>query len=352
VVLLIKFGNNDIFIDNMNSTYTLNEGNEALNRVLLMMRYDLSKTLSENIVIEQPDSKFDTPYNKEFMRKYKPSQTMTFDEFMEDYRKTLTHPVMIGLETFLLSTGVGGLGVSAAYAILLIYDIYKGITTGDWEWFEIIFNTLAIISAGALTKILRPYVNSLRKLKFNSLDEVFTYLSKTKLWSKIKGFLQSGLNVLTKLSESIGDIFKWMSEKTGFKFVKNISSKVQGVLKTIINSIGKILKGVGKMVTEPLSVVGKKQAAKRAIQYGGAAYSLNLINDYLEKTGSDEIIRGKDEFSDDFMNKLFDNNKNYFTKKIDKIIFIETSDDEPAKMKINGNTYVMTDYENNKVKKI
>ena len=31
----------------MNATYTLTEGNDALNRVLLMMRYDLTKTLSE-----------------------------------------------------------------------------------------------------------------------------------------------------------------------------------------------------------------------------------------------------------------------------------------------------------------
>jgi len=37
----------------MNSTYTLTEGNDALNRVLLMMQYDMSKTLSENVILEQ-----------------------------------------------------------------------------------------------------------------------------------------------------------------------------------------------------------------------------------------------------------------------------------------------------------
>jgi hypothetical protein len=37
----------------MNATYTLTEGNDALNRVLLMMRYDLGKTLSENVILEQ-----------------------------------------------------------------------------------------------------------------------------------------------------------------------------------------------------------------------------------------------------------------------------------------------------------
>ena len=37
----------------MNTTYTLTEGNDALNRVLLMMRYDLGKTLDENVILEQ-----------------------------------------------------------------------------------------------------------------------------------------------------------------------------------------------------------------------------------------------------------------------------------------------------------
>jgi hypothetical protein len=37
----------------MNSNYTLTEGNDALNRVLLMMRYDMGKTLNENILTEQ-----------------------------------------------------------------------------------------------------------------------------------------------------------------------------------------------------------------------------------------------------------------------------------------------------------
>ena len=33
----------------MNTTYTLTEGNDAANRALLMMRYDLGKTLNEKI---------------------------------------------------------------------------------------------------------------------------------------------------------------------------------------------------------------------------------------------------------------------------------------------------------------
>ena len=39
----------------MNLKYTLIEGNDAASRVILMMKYDLTKTLSENIISEQSD---------------------------------------------------------------------------------------------------------------------------------------------------------------------------------------------------------------------------------------------------------------------------------------------------------
>lgn len=47
----------------MNTTYTLTEGNDALNRALLMMRYDMSKTLNENVILEQPESRGAFGYN-------------------------------------------------------------------------------------------------------------------------------------------------------------------------------------------------------------------------------------------------------------------------------------------------
>jgi hypothetical protein len=49
----------------------LNEGELLVNRVKLLMGYDMSKTLNENsqYIFEQPDSKFDTPGNKEMQRK-------------------------------------------------------------------------------------------------------------------------------------------------------------------------------------------------------------------------------------------------------------------------------------------
>ena len=314
----------------MNTTYTLTEGNDALNRVLLMMRYDLGKTLNENVISEQPDEKFDTPYNKELMRKYNlPSKTMTLDEFMEDFREALSHPAMIGLEVFLLSTGVGVGAVVASYVALLAYDVYKGVTTGNWDWLNIIFEVLAIVSSGVLNKPLIPILRAAKGLRLNTLDKVLKFLSKTKIWPKIESFLNSGVDILKSFSKNINKFFKWLSQKTGFKFIEGIPSKVQGVLNSIINKILNFLKLIGKGLIEPFSRVGTKQAVRRAVGYATFAYFLKeKIVPYLKGLSNEKTIikRGSDEAYNEILDIITKENKNLFKNKINQMIVVTNSD--------------------------
>ena len=160
----------------MNTTYTLTEGNDALNRVLLMMRYDLGKTLNENVISEQPDEKFDTPYNKELMRKYnKPSTVnMTFDEFMEQYRENLFSIPGMAIEAFLTATEFGAVPVVAAWGFLLWYDVKKGIDTGNWVWENLIIDVLMVASAGLLGFGLKAIATS-GKLAGKGLSEIIEF---------------------------------------------------------------------------------------------------------------------------------------------------------------------------------
>lgn len=288
----------------MNSTYTLNEGNDALNRVLLMMRYDLSKTLSENIVVEQkiptdkdiekyqkgeyenatrkyvdktattfkgPDGRLKSTATSPKMLKDLPASSMTLDEFMEGYRETLNHPAMIGLEIFLVSSGYGVAAVVAAYSVLLVYDIYKGVTTGKWDWLNIVFDILAIVSGGVLSRPLTTIMKSAKNLKLNTIDKVLTYLSKTKLWTKISGFLNSSINILKRMSNGIDKFFKWISEKTGFKFAKNIPSKVKQFFNWIINTLSNFVKSV----VSPTKKTTVKKAAIGGTIAGGSIYGID-----------------------------------------------------------------------------
>jgi hypothetical protein len=376
----------------MNSTYTLNEGNDALNRVLLMMRYDLSKTLSENIVVEQkiptdkdiekyqkgeyenatrkyvdktattfkgPDGRLKSTATSPKMLKDLPASSMTLDEFMEGYRETLNHPAMIGLEIFLVSSGYGVAAVVAAYSVLLVYDIYKGVTTGEWDWLNIIFDILAIVSGGVLTRPLVTIMKSAKNLKLNTIDKVLTYLSKTKLWTKISGFLESSIDILKRMSNGIDEFFKWISEKTGFKFVKNIPSKVKQFLNWIINTLSNFVKKVGKTakgVVSPTEKTTVKKAAIGGVSIGSAFYVFEKkILPFIKKLSDEEKIvkRGQNKYVDVYIDEIQKQNVNFFPKKINQIVFITNPDDTLNRMTINNNDYQFVNSDiNYKVKKI
>ena len=348
----------------MNSTYTLNEGNDALNRVLLMMRYDLSKTLSENIVVEQPDSRFDTRYNRELMKKYElPAKTMTLDEFMEDYRDALTNPFMVGLEVFLTSTGVGVTAVVAAYTVLLAYDVYKGVKEGEWDWLNIVFDVLGIVSSGVLSSTLRPIMQGAKGLKLNTLGKVLEYLSKTKIWKTIKPYLIKGIDLLKSLSKNIWKTLEWISRKTGFRQLKTAGKSVETNIHNIIYSIEEFLKNSVKKTVkflEPGANVGIKQALKRGVISAGfaAAFPLGVeaIHDKLIKPklkgGSFEYSQLNPEDNVFLRDYYVKNNKEYFPNGINKIEFASDKQKNLIGLRIDGKMYQIVDEKKYKLKKI
>jgi len=355
----------------MNDTYTLTEGNDALNRVLLMMQYELGKTLDEQKIPTDKDIKkhldaerynntqkfvdntavsFRGPDGRQkttgtspkVLSIQKPAFHMTLDEFMEEYREALSHPVMIGLEVFLLSTGVGVGAIVASYVALLAYDVYKGVTTGNWDWLNIIFEVLAIVSSGVLNKPLIPILRAAKGLSLNTLDKVLKFLSKTKIWTKIESFLNSGVDILKSFSKNIDKFFKWLSQKTGFKFIESIPSKVQGALNWIINAILNLLKSIAKGLVEPFSKVGTKQAVRRAVGYATFAYFLKeKIVPYLKGLSNEKTVikRGADEAYNEILDIITKENKNLFKNKINEMIVVTNSDKTLNLVIINNQEY-------------
>ena len=249
----------------MNTTYTLTEGNDALNRVLLMMRYDLNKTLNENVVLEQPEEKFDTPYNKSLMRKYQPkAQEMTVESFFEGFRDALYSPGGIAIETFLTSTGLGSVGVISSYITLLIYDIYLSISNNDTNWLNIIFDLLGILTSGALSGLLSPIFKGVGK-GFTTIEEALMALKSSKYWGKISP-------VLLKIGDSIGMITSKISEKIKW-IVESLGPKVPSFIKTGANSIISFLKSIPSKITNFLSKMSKAGTStiKQGVKHGVTA---------------------------------------------------------------------------------
>jgi uncharacterized protein YnzC (UPF0291/DUF896 family) len=376
----------------MNTSYTLTEGNDALNRVLLMMQYELGKTLDEQniptdkdikkfmdaerynntqkfvdntaVSLRGPDGKRMSTGTSPKMLKDLPANTMTLDEFMEGYRETLTHPVMVGLEIALTSTGVGVAAVVAAYTALLAYDVYKGVVKKDWDWLNIVFDVLGIVSSGVISGTLRPIMKGAQGLKLNSLGKVLTYLSKTKIWAEIKPLLQGGINVLKSISKGIWKSLEWISRKTGFRQLKVAGKSVETNIHNIIYSIEEFLKSSVKKTVkflEPGANVGIKQALKRGLISAGLAAALPLgINAVYDKLIKPRLKGGTFEYTqlnpedNNFLREYYvKNNKEYFPNGINKIEFVSNKEkDFTTKLRIDGKMYQIVDELKYKLKKI
>ena len=318
----------------MNATYTLTEGNDALNRVLLMMRYDLGKTLNENVILEQPESRFETQYNKDLMKKYdKPSKTMSFDEFMEEFRETLTSTGMIALEAFLTSTGIGSVAVITAYSSLLIYDLYKGIVKGEWGWLNIIFDIISVITSGALAPILK----NVKAVGVTSIEGLLSFLKTNKVWGKISPYLTKLSSYIPKLISFLKSSLDWLIEKTGYTWLKKIGPKIISTLESIGESVSNFL-----AKDAPKATI--KQGLKNAVVAGtvdytlkkGIEYGISKFTKEKDKQMLDNMSSGSDKQDKQY---ILQDNPNLF-KTIKTYSIVKNSDGSFKNFKINGVDYV------------
>jgi len=344
----------------MSLRYTLTEGNDALNKTLLMMRYDVSKTLNENIISIEKEVSEMSNYDSYISE----AVNMNLDEFMEDYRETLTHPVMVGLEVFLTSTGVGVSAVVGAYTALLAYDVYKGVVEKDWNWLNIVADVLGIVSSGVISGTLRPIIKGAQGFKLNTIGKVLTYLSKTKIWSKIKPLLKGGITLLKSISKSISKALGWISRKTGLRQLKVNGKSVEVMTQNIISSIEEFLKSSVKKTVkflEPDFNLGIKQALKRGLLSASMVAVLPLgIRAVHDKFIKPKLKGGTFEYTqlnpedNNFLREFYvKNNKEYFPNGINKIEFVSDKEKNfTTKLRIDGKMYQIVDELKYKLKKL
>lgn len=82
--------------------YNLNEGNEALNRALLMMKYDNSKTLNENVNMLLESDNTDDYYE------YKIEQLLEYPETHKTFTPKLTNEGKLAAKA--INNSISGLG--------------------------------------------------------------------------------------------------------------------------------------------------------------------------------------------------------------------------------------------------
>jgi hypothetical protein len=276
----------------MNATYTLTEGNDSLNRVLLMMQYELGKTLDEQkiptdkdikkfkdderynntekfvdntaVSFKGPDGRQKTTATGPIVRNITPIQWHgTAEEFFEGLRDAAYSWTGIGIDLFLTGLGLPEVGI-AVFGALLAYDIKLWIDEKP-DYFNLFCDTLGVVSGGA-------YLAELKGLKlsgkvFNSFGEIFRYLSKEMkpFWNKIKPFFTGIGGGLSKLSEWLTKGIKWISSKITPKFIKELGPDYKEfflMIKSGGSTIISFLKNLTKAIfdgIEKLTYTGAKK---------------------------------------------------------------------------------------------
>ncbi len=290
-----------------------------------MMKYDLGKTLSENVVLEQSDSRFETQYNKDLMKKYdKPSTVnMTFDEFMEEYRENLLSIGGMAIEAFLTSTGYGAIPVVTAWGVMLWYDVKKGIDTGNWDWGNLIIDVLMVASAGALGFGLKTIISS-GKLVGKGLSEIIEILIKNKGGDAIVKWLKILSTKSGEIIKSIKPGLEWFSKSIVSQGGKWLSKGTLNVIKKALQGIGFVISKIGVLI-DKMSVIIEKQLNKvgvagklgKGLGAAGGITAFNLSIKAIEEIHSKWVQMGKEaQIEKDVMKHIIVDNQTIYGKDI------------------------------------
>lgn len=280
----------------MNSTYTLTEGNDALNRVLLMMQYELGKTLDEQKI---PTNKEIKQYQRDeyenATRKYVDNTATTFRGVDGRQKTTATSPTVRKIQRFeaptlsegllmtrellftpggmtaqiILSIAGAEIGLPVVFELLdiaiiindfsIMVDNWKSskYTPWTWEWFQfhwgnnkgfqLVIEDIAILLTMGFVKLVGKGAKA--------------------AWRYFKPISKDA----AKMIESVE---KGIAEKT--PFIKKLPKKISSFCESKINELKK---GIELLKTPKQAVRSVAKKTPKALVAGALTYALSK---YLE----------------------------------------------------------------------
>ena len=201
---------------------------------------------------------------------------------MEKIRSGLYSGVGTAIQIFLQFTGVGNVAVAIVWGAMLIYDLYKVFTGKPYEWSDILFDVLGIISGGAV-KVLKGAMSAVGITKGMSMGKGIQKLASNPTTKGIMSKIGGGISTVFGWIKKAGS---WLSQKLGIKWVGDVVAKAGTWLNT--NILKPIATGVGKLVTGTNNLAqGTRNLADKALQKTGNAVGLkNIGNKALTKGGN------------------------------------------------------------------
>ena len=277
------------------------------------MEYDLSKTYSENtmVIFEQPITIWSIPGVNQYLAK-NPLKGMSFDEFMEAFREKLYSPGGIALETFLTSLTLTAPLVVGSYAVMLVYDIYKAITTGEFGWFNLIFDIMGVLSSGIYSGLFSQIAKSAKGIK--GVEATLAFLKNSKLWVKISPYLKKLSTWTGQFLTWIKDGIKWIKETTKNSAIGPLLSKINSVIKTVLDTIQNTVTKLVSKVANPKVATNAGKSVRTGAHAAGIVATATPVVQGTNKYVVQPIKKAWNDWRDVGRHKEFmDNNKDFDT---------------------------------------
>jgi len=210
----------------------------------------------------------------------------SFPTIMETIRGFLYGGVGVALQIFLQFTMVGNVAVAIVWGAMLCYDLYKVFSGKEWEWTDILFDVLGIISGGAV-KALQVAMKAVGITKGMSMAKGVQKLAANP---STKGFM-------AKIGKGISTVFgwikkagTWLAEKLRIKWIGRVMDKAENwIAENILRPIGNVLglRGVGNRALSKATGAPTVGQATRKSAVGGASYQAK--NEYIYTPGLNAV---------------------------------------------------------------
>jgi len=329
---------------------------EVLQRIKFLMEYDVMKTSSENILIEQPrirgvastvqpsDSQgklgntFDpisgqakvlasrdpavikanqqkygtidvprTDVSRMYSQPSKEVREKNLDEITLDVRTIMSDWRTGTLETLGVSLGVGipiVVGANGLWFTLELAQVLKGTPS----WLDLVFSAIALATAGTVhASVLKPLYKSVAsslgkgKSVTSVLDEIFVNAKQLGLWDKLKPMLEKVSKMVDSISGFVETVWKWLNTNVfwifkGVTWLSKVSFKgLKTLASGVFNAIDTWMSYLGKkagLSPETASKLGP--AVRGASTIGGLGYGISNYTNQPAPVVTTDVLKKQD----------------------------------------------------------
>ena len=232
----------------------------------------------------------DGPLNENILTDFISKVTnFSFDDFMEGVRSFMGGSVGVLIQTIIDSTGGGKFINMAAWGLLTLYDIGKGLAKGTWNFFNILVDLAGVLLSGPGATWVKKALGPIANMATGKLSTFVQAMAKKtpQAYSYLSKLVKSFGSIASKIGTSITNFITWAA-----KWFKG-TSIYSGLIK-LKNSISS---GLTKVLGWIKSAFGQKAATavKTAVQkttHTGKHYGQHQAQHQLVHAGAEALTGG------------------------------------------------------------